>query len=162
MLLFFFHLFELYVNSLLFKHRHSLTCDVLICAKAQHSFFMAPIQGHGEMQGHPNFPAMLGTFQWTFHMFWKQFLWNNICFISVWCVHVCRHSTIHSLGKILGRCNMPNCFTSIQLVIYKVCKMLCFQHCCQHIDFFARLGYCFFCHLLNSMSITLYLGIAII
>ena len=97
-LLYFFPSFELYVNYPLFRHRHSLTCDVSMSEEVKHSLFMAPIQGHGEMQWHPNYPAMVGTFQWNFHMFWKQFLWNNICLISICCVHVCIHSTIHSPG----------------------------------------------------------------
>ena len=65
----FFPYFELYVNYPLFRHHRSLTYDVLMCVEAQHFFFVAPIQGHGEMQGHPNFPTMENTFQWTFHVF---------------------------------------------------------------------------------------------
>ena len=61
-LLFFFPSFELYVNYPLFRHRHYLTFDVLMCAKVQHSFFVAPIKGHGDMQGHPTLLTMACTF----------------------------------------------------------------------------------------------------
>ena len=57
-LLFFLPSFELYVNYPFFKLHHSLTCDVLMCAEVQHSFFVAPIQGHGDMEGHPTFLTM--------------------------------------------------------------------------------------------------------
>ena len=36
-----------------FMHCFSLKCGVLMCEYVQHSLFLAPIQGHGDMQGHP-------------------------------------------------------------------------------------------------------------
>ena len=66
---FFLPSFELYDSYPLFRHCHSLTCDVLMCAEVQSSFFVVPIQEHGEMKGDLNFPTMIATFQWNFHMF---------------------------------------------------------------------------------------------
>ena len=57
--------FEIYVNYHLFRHHHSLACDVLMCSEVQHSLFVAPIQGHGDMQGHPTFHTILGMFSET-------------------------------------------------------------------------------------------------
>ena len=34
-------------------HCFSLTCGVLMCVDLQHSPFLPPIQGHGDMQFHP-------------------------------------------------------------------------------------------------------------